>query len=203
MFREAVMGAWGGGYEREGLDGVANPAANIGNAPCEVVEQSAPIHVERYAFVTDTGGAGRWRGGLSVVRELRYLGDEATLQLRSDRRRHLPFGIAGGLPGAGSTNLLVDEDGSTEEWPTKFVRRLRKGQAIRHVTAGAGGYGDPFEREPERVLYDVRSEKVSPREAERLYGVRVVGPPWRLDEAATAAVREARKDASASEGASS
>ena len=191
MYREAVMGNWGGGVHRDGLDGVANPAANIGNAPCEVVERQAPLRIERYELVPDSGGAGQWRGGLAVMRQLRYLGERATLQLRSDRRHHRPFGVHGGLPGAASTNLLLD-DGREEQWPTKFVRPLLRNQAIRHVTAGAGGYGDPLLRDPARVLDDVRNGKVSVKAAERDYGVRVSGPPWCVEEPATRELRAAR-----------
>ena len=191
MYREAVMGNWGGGAHRDGLDGVANPAANIGNAPCEVVERQAPLRIERYELVPDSGGAGQWRGGLAVMRQLRYLGERATLQLRSDRRHHRPFGVHGGLPGAASTNLLLD-DGREEQWPTKFVRPLLRNQAIRHVTAGAGGYGDPLLRDPARVLDDVRNGKVSVKAAERDYGVRVSGPPWCVEEPATRELRAAR-----------
>ena len=191
MYREAVMGNWGGGAHRDGLDGVANPAANIGNAPCEVVERQAPLRIERYELVPDSGGAGQWRGGLAVMRQFRYLGERATLQLRSDRRHHRPFGVHGGLPGAASTNLLLD-DGREEQWPTKFVRPLLRDQAIRHVTAGAGGYGDPLLRDPARVLDDVRNGKVSVQAAERDYGVRVSGPPWCVEEPATRELRAAR-----------
>ena len=189
MFREAVMGNWGGGLGREGIDGVANPAANIGNAPCEVVEQQAPLRVERYELVPDSGGAGQWRGGLAVLRQLRYLGERATLQLRSDRRHHRPFGIRGGGPGAASANRLFDGDVAVD-LPTKFVRSFLGGQVVRHVTAGAGGYGDPLARDPWRVLADVRDGKVSRGAAEDVYGVRVEGPPWRIDEAATARLRD-------------
>ena len=191
MYREAVMGNWGGGAHRDGLDGVANPAANIGNAPCEVVERQAPLRIERYELVPDSGGAGQWRGGLAVMRQFRYLGERATLQLRSDRRHHRPFGVHGGLPGAASTNLLLD-DGREEQWPTKFVRPLLRNQAIRHVTAGAGGYGDPLLRDPVRVLDDVRNGKVSVQAAERDYGVRVSGPPWCVEEPATRELRASR-----------
>jgi len=82
LFREAVMGAWGAGYRREGIDGVANAAANISNAPIEMVENQAPIRVERYELVPDSGGPGEWRGGMSVLRQLRFLGERASLQLR-------------------------------------------------------------------------------------------------------------------------
>ncbi len=194
LFREAMMGNWGAGYRREGLDGVANPAANISNAPVEVVEHQAPIMVERYELVPDSGGPGRWRGGLAVERQLRFLGERATLQLRSDRRRFPPYGLCGGRPGAPSRTYLGDEKG----WrllPTKFTMPLRGGQALRHVLAGAGGYGDPLERDPARVLDDVRNGKVTPEAAERDYGVRLAGPPWRVDAAATEALRAARRSA--------
>ena len=191
QFREAVMGCWGAGAEREGIDGVANPAANISNAPIEAVENSAPIRVERYELVADSGGAGEWRGGLAVRRELRYLGENARLQLRSDRRDHPPFGINGGDPGKPSANLFD----TGEEWvelPTKFVHPLRNGQAIRHTTAGGGGYGDPYTRPTAKVLADVRDGKVSQEAAARDYGVAVSGPPWRIDKAATDTLRQRR-----------
>ncbi len=194
LFREAIMGNWGGGYGREGLDGVANPASNISNAPVEVVEHETPFIVERYELVPDSGGPGRWRGGLAVQRQLRFLGDRATLQLRSDRRHHPPYGLRGGGPGAPSQTLLGGADG-WKVLPTKFTVPLLRGQILRHVTAGAGGYGDPLEREPARVLDDVRNGKLTPAAAGRDYGVRVVGPPWSVDASATRALRETRRAA--------
>ncbi len=194
QFREAIMGCWGAGANREGIDGVANPAANISNAPIEAVENSAPIRVERYELVTDSGGPGQWRGGMAVLRELRYLGDNARLQLRSDRRDHPPFGVKGGQAGTPSRNLFDNSPGGRSDWedlPTKFVRPIRTGQAIRHTTAGGGGYGDPFQRPLERVLDDVTNGKVSPAAAARDYGVAVSGPPWHIDAAKTEALRHA------------
>ena len=190
LFREAVMGAWGGGFHREGIDGVANGAANISNAPVEMVENQAPIRVERYELVTDSGGPGEWRGGMSVVRQLLFLGERATLQLRSDRRHFPPYGLMGGKPGTPSNNELGD-GGMWTQLPTKFTRPLAKGQAIRHKTAGAGGYGDPFRRDSARVLHDVRDGRVSPEAAERDYGVRILPSPWRVDAEVTARLRSA------------
>ena len=188
QFREAVMGCWGAGAEREGVDGVANPAANISNAPIEAIENAAPIRVECYELVADSGGAGQWRGGLAVRRELRYLGENARLQLRSDRRDHPPFGINGGGSGTPSANLF-DTGVDWVELPTKFVHPIQTGQAIRHTTAGAGGYGCPFARPIDKVLADVRNGKVSADAAASAYGVSVLGPPWRVDEAKTETLR--------------
>lgn len=188
QFREAVMGCWGAGENREGIDGVANPAANISNAPIEDIENSAPIRVERYELVADSGGAGQWRGGMAVLRELRYLGDNARLQLRSDRRDHPPFGINGGQAGTPSRNLF-DNGKSWEDLPTKFVHPIQKGQSIRHTTAGGGGYGPAHQRSPAQVLNDVHNGKVTVKAAARDYGVAIIGPPWRLDLTKTNALR--------------
>ncbi|MSP88273.1 MAG: hydantoinase B/oxoprolinase family protein [Alphaproteobacteria bacterium] len=188
LFREAVMGAWGAGLRREGIDGVANAAANISNAPIEMVENQAPIRVERYELVPDSGGPGEWRGGMSVMRQLRFLGERATLQLRSDRRHNPPYGLMGGSHGQPSNNMLEDK-GSWSQIPTKFTRALSKGQAIRHTTAGAGGYGDPLHRDPALVMHDVRNGKVTPEAAKRDYGVVVLANPLRIDDSATAQLR--------------
>ena len=199
LFREAVMGAWGGGFHREGVDGVANPAANISNAPIEMVENTAPIRIERYELVTDSGGPGTWRGGLAIERQLRFLGQRATFQLRSDRRRYPPFGLAAGQSGASSNNLL-EEDGGWRQIATKFTRSLASGQGFRHRTAGGGGYGDPLERDVAAVLFDVRNGKVSIEAAESAYGVVVLNTPWRVDEAATSAARRALQAARGTQG---
>jgi N-methylhydantoinase B len=193
LFREALMGAWGAGARREGIDGVANPACNIGNAPIEVVESQSPVRVERYELVADSGGAGEFRGGMSVERQLRFLGARATLQFRSDRRRFPPYGLCGGRPGAASQTTL--HDGTTwSELPTKFTRPLHSGDAFRHATAGAGGYGDPRRRDPALVLTDVCDGRVTQGAARDAYGVVVHAVPgcpgqYRLDEAATQALR--------------
>ncbi len=188
LFREALMGAWGGGYQREGVDGVANPAANISNAPIEMIENIAPIRVERYELVTDSGGAGTWRGGLAIARQLRFLGERATFQLRSDRRVHPPFGLSAGAAGAPSNNLL-EVHGGWQQLPTKFTRSLNKGQAFRHTTAGGGGYGNPLERDLAALIHDVRNGKVSLEAARRDYKAVILTAPWRVDEEATRALR--------------
>jgi N-methylhydantoinase B len=165
-----------------------------------MVENQAPVRVERYSFVPDSGGAGQWRGGLSVERQLRFLGRTATLQLRSDRRDHPPYGLAGGRPGAPSSNALHDGK-MWRELPTKFTRPFNGGEAIRHRSAGGGGYGDPLDRAPEAVLADVREGKVTVEAAARDYGVAVLARPWRVDARATAEMRRARRLAPAGEAA--
>ena len=127
---------------------------------------------------------------MSVDRQLRFLGEEATLQLRSDRRHFPPYGLAGGEHGAPSDTWILAGQ-QRQELPTKFVRKLHRDEILCHRTAGAGGWGDPLRRDPERVLADVRDGKVTPAAARRDYGVAVLGQPWRIDHEATATLRAA------------
>ena len=188
LFREAIMGSWGGGYQREGIDGVANPASNSSNAPIEMVENTAPIRVEKYELVQDSGGPGTWRGGCGVGRQVRFLGERATFQFRSDRRKFPPFGLSGGKPGVGS-NMMVEEADGWKQTPTKFTRSFNHNQAFVHQQAGAGGYGEAMLRDPARVLADVRNRKVSIAGAARDYGVVIIDKPWRIDASATETLR--------------
>ena len=116
----------------------------------EIIESESPLRIERYGYVPDTGGPGMFRGGLALVRDYRLLEDEAVLQLRSDRRTHLPYGLRGGRPGMPSRNL-VNPDGEARDLPGKFRLTIRRGDVFRHILAGAGGWGDPLKRNPERV----------------------------------------------------
>jgi len=90
--------------------------------------------------------------------------------VRSDRRTHRPFGLYGGSPGGPSENYF-NPHGENRLLPSKFTMTIRRGDVFRHVLAGAGGWGDPLERDPAAVLRDVRNELLSPAKAERDYGV--------------------------------
>jgi N-methylhydantoinase B len=192
IFYELVVGTWGGTPVCDGNDGVTNPASLAANIPIEVAESEYPIVVERYGLVPDTGGAGRYRGGLSVERVWRCLTPDTSLIVRSDRARHAPYGLAGGAPGATSVNLVVHPDGSEERLPAMFSTMIGAGDVYLHRMAGGGGWGDPFERDPEAVAHDVRNEKVSVDAAGELYGV-VIGRDGLVDGEATSAVRDERR----------
>lgn len=197
---DIIVGAWGGRATKDGIDGIANVATNLSNAPVELLEAEFPVLVEEYGFVPDTGGPGRYRGGLSIARQIRFLGREATLQLRSDRRRFRPYGLMGGQPGAPSINILNPGTEREATLPSKVVLDIKHGDVIRHQTAGAGGYGDPLDRDPDAVLADVRNGKVTVAHAREAYGI-VIDPETELvDERATAHLRaqlRARREASA------
>jgi N-methylhydantoinase B len=192
VYVETIMGNSGGSPAHDGQDGISHLAGNQSNIPVEMVENEYPLRVVQYGLVADTGGAGLYRGGLSIVREFELLADEATLTVRSDKRAFRPYGLAGGQPGASSWNALV-RDGRERVLPVLLMRpeTMRKGDRYRHVMAGGGGYGDPLDRDLELVLNDVIGGKVSASSARGEYGVVLTGEGRRarVNAAATAALR--------------
>jgi N-methylhydantoinase B len=190
---DMMCGAWGGRPDQDGVDGITHPAQNLSNTPVELLEAQHPVRVERYGFVTDTCGAGRFRGGMAIEREYRILAPSGgLLQLRTDRSEHAPWGLDGGSAGAVSKSWLIDETGE-RDLPSKITMELRAEQRIRHRMAGAGGHGDPLDREPEMVLNDVLDERVSAECALRDYGVVItdLGP---IDIDATERERARRRE---------
>jgi N-methylhydantoinase B len=165
-----LAGSWGGRPDRDGIDHVSALASNISNTPVELIEAESPLLVESYALVPDTGGAGRYRGGLSVVRTWRLLGiEEALLQVRSDRLKFAPYGLNGGASGTKGRNVLLTAEGE-REMPSKFQIVIRRGDRIRLQTAGAGGWGDPRERATDRVAKDLREGRISEDATRKTYG---------------------------------
>jgi N-methylhydantoinase B len=182
------MTGLGGGPTRDGQDGGPFSLGTPANVPVEIIEAENPILIENYAFIPDTGGAGQHRGALGVVRQYRVLANEATVQVRSDRQFHRPWGLFGGSGGAFGKCVLNPGSG-VEVLSSKFLRTLRHDEVFRVEMPGSGGYGVPFERDPERVLEDVRQEKMTPAHAVVEYGVVIDPAHLRLDEEATQALR--------------
>jgi N-methylhydantoinase B len=193
-FVDFVAGARGARPDGDGPEGVPHPGANIANIPAEIAEAGNPVRIEEYAMVQDSGGAGRFRGALAQVRAVRCLAPEATLQLRSDKRLHPPYGLAGGAPGAPSMNIMRSGK-STKTLRTMTQHPIRQGEVLVHCMAGGGGWGDPLDRDPALVAADVRSEKVSFRHALKAYCVAVDPETFEVDAASTRRLREvARRD---------
>jgi N-methylhydantoinase B len=190
---EFLFGTWGGRPGKDAIDALSSLAVNYSNTPVEVVEREQPLRIEEYGFRQDSCGAGKYRGGLGLVREYRLTGvDEAVLQVRSDRQKFRPYGLNGGGPGANAGNYLRDGAGKAA-LPGKFMRTFRRGESYRAELAGGGGWGDAFARTPELVLQDVIDEKISAASAARDYGVVVTDDV--VDEAATQCLRSARRTA--------
>jgi N-methylhydantoinase B len=193
VLTEVLVSSWGARMDQDGAEGISNPLANLSNQPIELIEADFPLEIGRYGLIPDSGGAGRFRGGLAAVREYRLLDGKAAMTLRSDRRNHRPYGFAEGEPGASSGNLI--NPGSMDEtvlppMPMEAVA-LRAGDVFRHASAGGGGVGDPLTREPSAVLEDVLDEKVTVAHAQAAYGVILVEGV--VDEAATERERRRRR----------
>jgi N-methylhydantoinase B len=186
--------AWGGRPWADGLDGNSHIFANMASQSIEMTEAEQPFQILRYELIEDSAGPGKFRGGASFRRDFRFLEEEGVLQVRSDRRRFRPFGLYGGGPGRASMNYL-DPDGENRILPSKFTMTIRRGEVFREEVAGAGGWGDPLERDPERVLRDVRNGFVSRAAAEREYGVVLAPGNWTVDAVATAALRRSLRAA--------
>ncbi len=141
------------------------------NLPVELEETKDPEIVEFYELVPDSGGPGKFRGGLGVRRSYRLLSD-ARMISTLERCTSPHAGVAGGLPG-GRTIGVLDSSiyGQEHEFMKSPDQPLAKGDLLTIVTGGGGGFGNPLERDPERVLDDVIEGLVSIEAARELYGV--------------------------------
>ncbi len=189
IFLDFICGSWGGRPWADGLDGNSNMFANMAAQSIELAEAENPVQILNSEFVTDGAGAGKFRGGVPYRRDYRLLEAEATLQVRSDRRRIRPYGLYGGSPGSPSANVL-NPDTKNREMPSKLTRKITRGDILRHQLAGGGGWGDPLERDPQRVLKDVRNELVSKVSAREDYGVVVDTGCWQVDRDGTDMLRK-------------
>jgi N-methylhydantoinase B len=191
IMSEAITGAWGARATRDGIEGISNPLANLSNQPAELVEADLPVEVVRYGFVSDSGGAGTFRGGLAFIREYRLLAEEATLTIRSDRCVHRPYGLVGGGPGGAASNTLIKSNGEEEVIPGMPMESysIRRDDRFRHISAGGGGFGSPLARDTAAVLEDVLEGRVGMEAARSLYGVVVSGLPPEVNHEETVALR--------------
>jgi N-methylhydantoinase B len=160
--------------------------------PIEAVEQLYPVRVDGLALREDSGGPGRWRGGLGLIREIRILSADARLSVLAEKAVLPPFGVCGGAAGA-ANRFRVRRDGEVIE-PSPLPGKvggfpLRVDDVVLIETSGGGGFGDPLERAPERVMADVAEGYISTGAAEARYGV--VADDRGLDATATHRQREA------------
>ena len=166
--------AVGGFPYKDGADAQGAGSTNGATVPVEIMEVEHPLMVEDFALLPDTEGAGKFRGGLGLVRQYRYQMDDTLVQVRGDRMKHTPFGLYGGQASAPTRNTIIRGE-TTEQMHSKFMTQVNAGDHMRIETPGAGGWGNPLERDPELVLQDVIQEKVTPERAREVYGV-VVDP---------------------------
>lgn len=156
----------------------------------EVMELRMPLLVESSRLAVDSGGAGRTRGGLSMQRGLRVLAPEARYSLLADGAIVPAFGVLGGMSGF-PVGAWIDRGGRIDDFdsPGKIAgHHVEENAVVMIRSAGGGGYGDPLERDTDRVAADVREGFVSPEAAHQLYGV-VLKPDGSCDIGATESLR--------------
>lgn len=173
VYLETLGGGMGARATKDGKDAVQVHITNTSNLPIEAIEMEYPLFVERYELAEDSGGAGRFRGGLGLRRVIRPVGHTTTFNGHGERFRHKPWGVFGGQPGEPGRFLLTDADGSEKRLSDKPLGvRLSPDQSVTIVTPGAGGYGPPDERAPVAIEADWRGGRFSASFVERSYGWR-------------------------------
>ncbi|MFZ4451682.1 hydantoinase B/oxoprolinase family protein [Salibacterium aidingense] len=175
VYLETIAGGSGAHAEGDGLSGVQVHMTNTSNLPVEALEKEYPILIEQYALKSDSGGAGKYRGGLGIQRDYRILSNGITFTGLGDRHKFSPWGIAEGKSGSPG-RFIFSKQGSEQELLESKISNLQlnEGDIISVHSPGSGGYGDPHERSKNAVLRDVTEGKVSIEKAYSDYGVKII-----------------------------
>jgi N-methylhydantoinase B len=185
----------GGSGGRSGKDGVSGTNVNQSNAkiaPIEIIESEFATRVKRFELIADSGGAGKFRGGLGFVREYEVLDNDARFSLRSTKHDIAPKGIDGGADGKTGHCVLNPGEINERVIPSRFSDHvLHPGEVFCLDTPGGGGLGNPLERDPERVLNDVRNGYVTQTRAREVYRVAIdsADSDFIINQTATAQLR--------------
>lgn len=190
IFSDLLWGGWGGRPTNDG-DQLSPLYLNANPRAVEIQEDLYPLRYNQRAFVPDSEGAGKYRGGFAVVNDYQILADETTLQLRCDRCKLANYGLHGGQPGS-LGKYTLNPDGENRDL-LKCVIPMRKGDVLRTRLGGAGGWGSPLERDVELVMNDVRNELVSVRRARDVYGVVINEATMQVDMEQTQSLRQSMK----------
>ncbi len=192
LVSDGVAVGYGARPFADGLDAIYYVAQK--NYPAEFMEMVFPLRLRQYAIHRDSGGPGRWRGGAGVVREVELLADEAVVALRQDNVLFPPAGVNGGH--AGRPGRALVNPGRPDERalaPMSDGNVLRRGDVLRLLTSGGGGWGNPLDRPVEAVRRDVLGGFVSAESAREDYGVVLDGATGEVDAAATERLRAASR----------
>jgi N-methylhydantoinase B len=161
------------------------------NVPVEVAEVRYPWRVDRFELHQDSGGPGRFRGGLGVIRDYHILGHDAGLTVTTDRVIYTPpWGLFGGKDGKPNITIVYRNDGKQEPWRKISNLPLKENETVSFQTGGGGGYGSPLDREPDLVLDDVINGYVSLNSAKEDYGVVINEKEMKVDLEATKELRK-------------
>ena len=172
LYFETLGGGMGARATKDGKDGVQVGITNTSNLPVESIEQEYPLRVEEYSFVEDSGGAGKYRGGMGLRRVLMPVDHECVFNGAGERFRYQPWGLFGGLAGVSGRFTIWDADGERRLDDKPNEVKVVPGTRITVETPGAGGYGAPSERAAEALQIDQKSGKYSAAFIEQHYSTR-------------------------------
>lgn len=202
VFSDLPAGGWGGTPFSDGMHVTMDPLGNCQNLPAETAEMLFPLRYNSFEMITDSPGAGKFRGGAGVRLEVEFVGDGQIITMESSRTRQGSPGTNGGGFGSRQKQLRRQTDGALHtvggtddegNWLPQMLGgvQFKAGESFVFESGGGGGWGDPFTRDPQVVGLDVRNEVVSREAARDAYGV-VLTSDLEVDEAATAAARSSR-----------
>lgn len=192
IYIEALGGGMGAHSSKDGMDGVQVHITNTSNLPIEALEMAYPLRVLRYELIPDSGGPGRFRGGLGILKEIQAL-VPVLFTAHSDRHRLSPWGIKGGMPGKPGRFTLYSSWHDPVRIPSKVSGvKIHKNEILRVQTAGGGGYGSPLMRNPDTVKKDFFLRKISRAQARRHYRV-VFSRSGKIEKTLTESIRKKMK----------
>jgi N-methylhydantoinase B len=170
VYMETMGGGAGARFDKDGTNAIHVHVANTSNLPIEALENEHPLRVDSYALVTDSSGAGRTCGGMSMGKQIRALVPGIVFSARSDSHTvGVPTGVFGGRDGRRARLVKVGPTGEEILYSKIAHLELAQGESIRLETAGGGGFGDPRQRSRESVERDLREGRISPEHAQRDY----------------------------------
>ena len=172
---ETLKGGFGARPNKDGINAIASGISNTMNTPIEILEMSFPMRIERYELIPDSGGAGRYRGGLGALRVWRVLGLDAQASVCCERTKSPPFGLAGGGAGTPAEIVLETPDGRRRRLNSKGAFAMPAGSVLHYKAPGSGGYGPAAGRDPAKLEADVADGYVSREAAQRDYGAGAIG----------------------------
>ncbi len=188
--------AWGARASKDGFELAGEPriGGHVAQIPMEVFETRYPFRVDEYSLVTDSGGPGRFRGGLSGLTVIRPVSHECEMGGCNDRAVIPPYGIFGGMPGLHGENKIVHKNGNVTQIDRAGGEVAYSGDIISFRAPGGGGYGDPLDRDLDYLQRDVNNGYVSSESAWRDYGAVMDKNTLEIDRKATEANRKRLKN---------
>lgn len=192
IYVEALGGGMGAHSSKDGMDGVQVHITNTSNLPIEALEMAYPLRVLRYELIPDSGGPGRFRGGMGILKEIQAL-VPVLFSAHSDRHRLPPWGIQGGVSGKTGRFTLHSSRHEPVRIPSKVSGvKIHKNEILSVQTAGGGGYGPPWKRRPASVQKDFLQRKISRAQARRHYGV-IFSRSGEIEKTLTESIRKEMK----------